>query len=58
MSVMSSLRRSVYGIEKRPRVAKSKFAFYRSEREKRGDIQRRAGVMFIREMQKKEDRKA
>lgn len=55
MSAMSSLRRGIYGVEPRPKTAKSKFAFYRERDTERGEIRKRAeaGIMRHRAFAKK-----
>lgn len=56
MSVMSSLRRSVYGVP--PRQERDhKFRFFRRVRKERGDVLRRAEKIFDRELERKELRK-
>lgn len=58
MSAKSSFLRSVYGVENHPRTAKSKYAFYREERAKRGTIHRRAAEILAHEVAKAEQRRA
>lgn len=56
MSVMSSLRRSVYGVPPRHERDR-KFRFFRKVREERADVSRRAAVIFDRELERKERRR-
>lgn len=53
MSAKSQLLRSIYGIEPRPRVAKSKYAFYQEQRAQRGEILRRAAQEHERAVKRK-----
>lgn len=54
MSVMSSLRRSVYGVPP-PEMRATKFRFYRKVDAERGEIKRRAAESLRRRMQRKLD---
>jgi hypothetical protein len=47
----------MYGVEVRPKTAKSKHAFYREEERKRGDVRRRSEVRFDTALEKKEARR-
>jgi hypothetical protein len=53
MSIKSSLLRGIYGVELKPKLAKSKYAFYREEDLKREDIRRRSQPRFNAALKKK-----
>jgi hypothetical protein len=57
MSVMSSLRRSVYGVPS-PEMRATKFRFFRKVDAERGDVKRRASEILRREIERKEARRA
>ena len=46
MSAKSRILRDMYGVEPKPKTAKSKYAFYREQRAQRGEILRRAEQEF------------
>ena len=56
MSIMSSLRRSVYGVPP-PEMRATKMRFYRKVNAERGDVHRRAKQILMRETAKKEARR-
>lgn len=56
MSIMSSLRRSVYGVPPREDRA-TKNRFFRKVWEERGDVRRRAQTVLRREIERKESRR-
>lgn len=58
MSIKSSLLRGIYGVEVKPKTAKSKYAFYREEEGKRGDVHRRSIARFSAYLEKVESRRA
>lgn len=57
MSAKSSLLRGMYGVEGKPKTAKSKHAYYREEEAKRGDVRRRSEARFDAALEKKEARR-
>lgn len=58
MSAKSAFLRGVYGVEQRPKTAKSKYAFYREQQLERGAIALRAAKIFDREVAKREARQS
>lgn len=57
MSNRTKILRAMYGTESKPKLAKSKYAFYREEEAKRGDVRRRAAVIFDAELERREQRR-
>lgn len=57
MSNKSTMLRSIYGVERRPKIAKSKYAFYRERELERGDNRRRSEPRFDAYLAKREQRR-
>jgi hypothetical protein len=53
MSAKSRILRDMYGVEGRPKTAKSKYTFYRQQRDERYDVLRRAKREFDKVLRRK-----